>query len=70
MYIPNLKWSMADVDFVVGLARSGRTADEIVERLSGNRVEGGRRITATPDEVRELCWESGLTVRMAPRLAQ
>ena len=60
----NLKWSMADVDFVVGLARAGRTADEIVERVSS------RGIIASPEEIRDLCWQSGLTVRMAPRLAQ
>lgn len=66
----NFKWSMADVDFVVGLARSGRTTSEIVERLAGTRNGGGRRIEATPDEIRELCWQSGLTVRMAPRLSQ
>jgi hypothetical protein len=70
----NFKWSMADVDFVVGLARSGRTAQEIVERLAGgNGPSHGlptfRRITATPEEIRELCWQSGLTVRQAPRLA-
>lgn len=60
----NLKWSMADVDFVVGLARAGRTADEVAERVSARGIE------ATPDEIRELCWQSGLTVRMAPRLSQ
>jgi hypothetical protein len=66
----NFKWSMADVDFVVGLARAGRTAQEIVDRVSGNRADGGRRITATPEEIREICWQSGLSVRMAPGLAR
>lgn len=64
----NFKWSMADVDFVVGLARAGRTSGQIVERLLGSRADGGRRIMATPEEVREICWQSGLTVRQAPRL--
>jgi len=58
----NLKWSMADVDFVVGLARSGRTAQEIVDRVRG------RGIAASPEEIRDLCWQSGLTVRSAPRI--
>jgi hypothetical protein len=60
----NLKWSMADIDFLVGLARSGRTAAEICERVSG------RGIIASPEEIRELCWQSGITVRSAPRVAQ
>lgn len=50
----NLKWTMADVDFVVGLARAGRTAEEICSRL---------RFPATPDEIRNLCSESGIHVR-------
>lgn len=48
----NLKWTVADVDFVVGLARSGRTAIEIVDRL---KVKG---IVAAPGEIVRLCFEA------------
>ena len=44
----NLKWTMADVDFVVGLARAGRTADEIVERYAI------RKRKAKADELRYM----------------
>ena len=61
----NLKWSIADVDFVVGLARAGRTADNIALRLLGNRADGGRRIMATPEEIKDICWQSGIPVKAA-----
>ncbi len=61
----NLKWSIADVDLVVGLARAGRTADNIALRLLGNRADGGRRIMATPEEIKDICWQSGIPIKAA-----
>lgn len=53
----NLKWTQADIDLLKGLARSGKSATEIVERIKA------RGITATPNEVRTICFQAGTPIR-------
>lgn len=53
----NWKFSMDDIDFIVGLARANRSAVEICERVLP------RNITTTPEKIRDICWQSGITVR-------
>lgn len=48
--------TVADTDFIVGLAKAGRSAVEISER-------GRRPGWATIEQIKRICWESGVNVR-------
>lgn len=55
----NWKFSIADVDFIVGLAKAGRTADEICARVAPI----SRNVSV--EEIQSICWQSGVKVRAA-----
>lgn len=67
----NLKFSIADVDFIVGLAKAGRTAEEIRDRIGsvwvhfrGNaRSADLQRVPVEIGEILSICWQSGVKVR-------
>lgn len=69
----NLKFSIKEVDFIVGLARAGRTAEEISDRIGAVNIpfRGGVRSTTLhraavyPEDIQSICWQSGVKVRAA-----
>lgn len=56
-YIPNFKWSVADVDRVAALARKHWTAENICMELRGTPLE------STPAEIVKLMDEAGVHVQ-------
>lgn len=54
----NLKYTIGDVDLIVGLAKAGRTAFDISKRLKGTAL------ASTPQEIVNLCWQAGQVVRL------
>lgn len=53
---PNLKWTVADVDRVVALARRHWTAENICMELRGTQLE------STPAEIVKLMADAGIYV--------
>lgn len=53
----NLKWTVADVDRVINMARAHYTARGICEALKGSRLE------STPGEIMSVCRDAGQFVR-------
>lgn len=51
-YIPNFKWTVADTDLILKLARDGKTAGQIAKEFS-----------ATPAEIRRICDDARQFVR-------
>lgn len=48
VYVPNFKWTMADTDRVVRMAKAGWTAVEICAAFSD-------KFEASPEEVIDIC---------------
>lgn len=53
----NLKFSVADVDFITALAMRDRMAEEICTRAAQKLG------TVSVQEIQRVCWDAGLKVR-------
>ena len=54
----NLKFSVADVDFMTALAIRQRTAEEICTRVAEKLG------TVSVQEIQRVCWDAGVKVRV------
>lgn len=67
----NLKFSIKDTDFIVGLAKAGRTAEEIRDRIGAVNIpfRGAcrsaslQRVPVDLNDIHSVCWQSGVKVR-------
>ena len=58
----NFKWSVADIDRVVALAKRGQSASEICDGLKGTSLESGL------DEIIYICNSMGVFVQTRKRV--
>lgn len=57
----NLKWTVADTDAIISMARSGFTAGDICQFFMGARLE------SEPGEIKRICDDAGVFIRLQER---